>query len=218
MRLPTPHGWGQGIGSVVAGESGGTSRWSHGLCYLFSALRRDGLIPDKLSLNLPALLRSLNLFLKLRVWTVPHCLTTYQPRHGGKQDKHGPELSRFHSSTSVHGQAPHEVLRLTLARLTNCAPPATTKTTTGEPDATVSSSRIKRSITFASHAAGIGAHVRLHAEVVSSILFACCAWATGGHAVAAPASVMNSCRPFGALGISLRSAKTTATKGERALV
>jgi hypothetical protein len=123
MRLPTPHGWGQGIGSVVAGESGGTSRWSHGLCYLFSALRRDGLIPDKLSLNLPALLRSLNLFLKLRVWTVPHCLTTYQPRHGGKQDKHGPELSRFHSSTSVHGQAPHEVLRLTLARLTNCAPP-----------------------------------------------------------------------------------------------
>jgi hypothetical protein len=54
-------------GSVVAGESGGTSRWSHGLGYLFSALRRDGLIPDKLSLNLSALLRSLNLFLKLRV-------------------------------------------------------------------------------------------------------------------------------------------------------
>jgi hypothetical protein len=123
------------IGSVVAGESGGTSRWSHGLCYLFSALRRDGLIPDKLSLNLPTLLRSLNLFLKLGVWTVPHSLTTYQPRHGGKQDKHGPELSRFHSSTSVHGQAPHEVLRLTLARLTNCAPPATTKRESVDPAA-----------------------------------------------------------------------------------
>jgi hypothetical protein len=91
-------------GSVVAGESGGTSRWSHGLGYLFSALRRDGLIPDKLSLNLSALLRSLNLFLKLRVWTDPHSLTTNQPRHGGKQDKHGPELSRFHSSTGIHGK------------------------------------------------------------------------------------------------------------------
>jgi hypothetical protein len=55
------------IGSVVAGESGGTSRWSHGLGYFFSARRRDGLIPDKLSLNLSALLRPLNLFLKLRV-------------------------------------------------------------------------------------------------------------------------------------------------------
>ena len=76
----------QGIGSVVAGEFGGTSRWSHGLGYLFSALRRDGLIPDKLSLHLSALLRSLNLFLKLRVWTVPHSLTTNQPRHNGKQD------------------------------------------------------------------------------------------------------------------------------------
>ena len=91
----------QGIGSVVAGESGGTSHWSHGLGYLFSALRRDGVIPDKLSLNLSALLRSLNLFLKLRVWAVPHSLTT---RHGGKQDKHGPELSRFHSSTGIHGK------------------------------------------------------------------------------------------------------------------
>jgi len=58
-------------------------------------------IPDKLSLNLSALLRSLNLFLKLRVWAVPHSLTT---RHGGKQDKHGPELSRFHSSTGIHGK------------------------------------------------------------------------------------------------------------------
>jgi hypothetical protein len=94
----------QGIGSVVAGESGGTSHWSHGLGYLFSALRRDGLIPDKLSLNLSTLLRSLNLFLKLRVWTVPHSLTTNQPRHSGKQDKHGPELSRFHSSTGIHGK------------------------------------------------------------------------------------------------------------------
>jgi hypothetical protein len=94
----------QGIGSVVAGESGGTSHWSHGLGYLFSALRRDGLIPYKLSLNLSTLLRSLNLFLKLRIWTVPHSLTTYQPRHSGKQDKHGPELSRFHSSTGIHGK------------------------------------------------------------------------------------------------------------------
>ena len=94
----------QGIGSVVAGESGGTSRWSHDLDYLLSALRRDGLIPDKLSLNLSALLRSLNLFLKLRVWAVPHSLTTNQPRDGGKQDKHAPELSRFHSSTGIHGK------------------------------------------------------------------------------------------------------------------
>jgi hypothetical protein len=31
----------EGIGSVVAGESGGTPRWSYGLGYLFSALRRD---------------------------------------------------------------------------------------------------------------------------------------------------------------------------------
>jgi len=61
-------------------------------------------IPDKLSLNLSALLRSLNLFLKLRVWAVPHSLTTNQPRHGGKQDKHDPQLSRFHSSTGIHGK------------------------------------------------------------------------------------------------------------------
>ena len=62
------------------------------------------MIPDKLSLNLSAFLLSLNLFLKLRVWTVPHSLTTNQPRDGGKQDKEAPELSRFHSSTGIHGK------------------------------------------------------------------------------------------------------------------
>ena len=98
-RRSLSHGWVQGIGSVVAGESGGTSRWNHGLCYLFSALGRDGLIPDELSLQLSTFLRSLDLFFKLRIRTIPHSLTTHQPRHGGKQDKHGPELSRAHSST-----------------------------------------------------------------------------------------------------------------------
>ena len=90
--------------SVIAGKSGGTSRWSHGFGYLFGAFRRDGLISDQLSLQLPTFFRSLDLFLKLRVRTVPHSLTTNQPRDGGKQDKHAPELSRFHSSTGIHGK------------------------------------------------------------------------------------------------------------------
>jgi|SRR6478672_5090666 hypothetical protein len=82
--------------SVIAGKSGGTSRWSHGFGYLFGAFRRDGLISDQLSLQLPTFFRSLDLFLKLRVRTVPHSLTTNQPRHSDKQDEHGPELWRCH--------------------------------------------------------------------------------------------------------------------------
>ena len=46
-------------GSVVAGEAGGTSGWTHGLGYLCSAFRREGLIPDELSLQLSTFLRSL---------------------------------------------------------------------------------------------------------------------------------------------------------------
>ena len=91
-------------GSVVAGEAGGTSGWTHGLGYLCSAFRREGLIPDELSLQLSTFLRSLDLFLELRVRTVPpRSLTTNQPRRGGKQCTDGPELSRFHFGVpSIH--------------------------------------------------------------------------------------------------------------------
>jgi hypothetical protein len=91
-------------GSVVAGEAGGTSGWTHGLGYLCSAFRREGLIPDELSLQLSTFLRSLDLFLELRVRTVPpRSLTTNQPRRGGKQCTDGPEFSRFHFGVpSIH--------------------------------------------------------------------------------------------------------------------
>ena len=81
-------------------EPGGTSGWIHGLGYLCSAFRREGLISDELSLQLSTFLRSLDLLLELRVRTVPpRSLTPKQPRRGGKQGTDGPELSRFHSST-----------------------------------------------------------------------------------------------------------------------
>ncbi len=83
----------------MGGEPGGTSASIHGLGYLFSALRREGLIADELVLQLATFLRSLDLFLELTVRTVPRTLATNQVRRGGKQGTDGPELSRIHSST-----------------------------------------------------------------------------------------------------------------------
>jgi hypothetical protein len=51
----------------VSGEPGGTSASIHGLGYLFSALRREGLIADELVLQLATFLGSLDLFLELTV-------------------------------------------------------------------------------------------------------------------------------------------------------
>jgi hypothetical protein len=82
----------------VGGEPGGTSASIHGLGYLFSALRREGLIADELVLQLATFLGSLDLFLELTVRTVPRTLTTNQVRCGGKQGTDGPELSHIHSS------------------------------------------------------------------------------------------------------------------------
>jgi hypothetical protein len=97
----------------VGREPGDTSGSIHGLGYLFSALRREGLIADELVLQLATLLRSLDLFLELTVRTVPRTLTTNQVRRGGKQGTYDPELSRIHSRTprdkrreaSAHGAA-----------------------------------------------------------------------------------------------------------------
>jgi hypothetical protein len=76
----------------VGGEPGGTSASIHGLGYLFSALRREGLIADELVLQLTTFLGSLDLFLELTVRTVPRTLTTNQVQCGGKQGTDGPEL------------------------------------------------------------------------------------------------------------------------------
>jgi hypothetical protein len=78
----------------VRGELGGTSGSIHGLGYLFSALRREGLTADELVLQLVTFLRSLDLFLELTVRTVPRTLTANQVQRGGKQGTDGPELSR----------------------------------------------------------------------------------------------------------------------------
>ena len=69
----------------------------HGLGYLFTALRRQGLIADELVLQLTTFLRSLDLFLELIVLTTS-TLAAKQVRHGGKQGTHNPELSCIHSS------------------------------------------------------------------------------------------------------------------------
>jgi hypothetical protein len=82
----------------VGGEPGGTSGSIHGLGYLISALRREGLIADELVLQLATFLRSLDLFLELIV-LAPRTLTANQVRHGGKQGTDDPEHSRIHSST-----------------------------------------------------------------------------------------------------------------------
>jgi len=79
---------------------GGSSRTSvsiHGLGYLLTALRRQGLIPDELVLQLATFLRSHDLFLELRVRT-PRTLTANQVRQGGKQGTDGRERSRIHFS------------------------------------------------------------------------------------------------------------------------
>jgi hypothetical protein len=83
----------------VGGKPGRTSAPIHRLGYLFSALRREGLIADELVLQLATFLGSLDLFLELTVRTVPRALTTNQVRRGSKQGTDGPELSRIHSST-----------------------------------------------------------------------------------------------------------------------
>ena len=90
------HGW-WGTPSSERGEPGGTSGLTHGLGYLFTAFRRQGLIADELVLQLTTLLRSLDLFLELIVLT-PGTLTANQVWHGGKQGTDNPELSRIHSS------------------------------------------------------------------------------------------------------------------------
>jgi hypothetical protein len=64
-------------------EAGGTSVSPHDLGYLFTALRRQGLIADELVLQLTTFLRSLDLFLELIVLTTS-TLTANQVRHGGK--------------------------------------------------------------------------------------------------------------------------------------
>jgi hypothetical protein len=77
---------------------GGSSRTSvsiHGLGYLLTALRRQGLIPDELVLQLATFLRSHDLFLELRVRS-PRTLTANQARQGGKQGTDGRERSRIH--------------------------------------------------------------------------------------------------------------------------
>jgi hypothetical protein len=102
----------------VGGEPGGTSAPIHGLGYLFSALRRQGLIADELVLQLTTFLRSPDLFLELIVLT-PRTLTANQVRHGGKQGTDNPELSRIHSSacpilTSLQREPPAERLTISL--------------------------------------------------------------------------------------------------------
>jgi hypothetical protein len=87
--------------SSVGWESSGTSGSIQGLDYLFSALRREGLIADELVLQLATFLRSLDLFLELTVRALPRTLTTNQVRRGSKQGTDGPEFSRIHSSTTV---------------------------------------------------------------------------------------------------------------------
>jgi hypothetical protein len=82
----------------VGGEPGAASAPIHGLRYLYSALRREGLVADELVLQLATFLRSLDLFLELIVLT-PRTLTANQVRHGGKQGTDNPEHSRIHSST-----------------------------------------------------------------------------------------------------------------------
>jgi hypothetical protein len=80
---------------------GGSSRTSvsiHGLGYLLTALRRQGLIPNELVLQLATFPRSHDLFLELRVRRTPQTLTANQVRQGGKQRTDGCERSRIHFS------------------------------------------------------------------------------------------------------------------------
>jgi hypothetical protein len=79
----------------VDGGSNRTSVSIHGLRYLLTALRRQGLIPDEPVLQLATFLRSHDLFLELRVRT-PRTLTANQARQGGKQGTDGRGRSRIH--------------------------------------------------------------------------------------------------------------------------
>ena len=88
-------------------EPGGTSVSTHGLGYLFTALRRQGLIADELVLQLTTFLRSLDLFLELIVLTTS-TLTANQVRHGGKQGTRNPEFSCIHSSLPSIDFTPRE--------------------------------------------------------------------------------------------------------------
>jgi hypothetical protein len=102
----------------VGGEPDGTSASIHGVCYLFSAVRREGLIADELVLQLATFLGSLDLFLELTVRAVPRTLTTNQVWCGGKQGTYGPELSHIHSST----QHPRDKRRETSAQWRHLVP------------------------------------------------------------------------------------------------
>jgi hypothetical protein len=110
-------------------EPGGTSVSTHGLGYLFAALRCQGLIADELVLQLATFLRSLDLFLELIVLT-PRTLTAYQVRHGGKQGTDNPELSRIHSGalasidfTAAEPPAQRLTISLTARSFASCAAP-----------------------------------------------------------------------------------------------
>ncbi len=95
-------------------EPGGTSGWIHGLGYLCSAFRREGLISDELSLQLSTFLRSLDLLLELRVRPVPPAKSHTQAATAWRQAGH--RWSRAFAFSFQHpppaGQAASEVMGL----------------------------------------------------------------------------------------------------------
>src|SRR5262245_10553778 len=107
---------------------GGSSRTSvsiHGLGYLLTALRRHGLIPDELVLQLATFLRSHDLFLELRVRT-PRTLTANQARQGGKQGTDGRKRSRIHFRclASLSAEPPAQRLTISLTSRSSLDRPA----------------------------------------------------------------------------------------------
>jgi hypothetical protein len=88
------------LAESVDRKLGTTSGSFQGVGDLFTARSRQGLIADELVLQLATFLRSLDLFLELRVRT-PRTLTANQVRQGGKQDTDGRELSRVHFSACL---------------------------------------------------------------------------------------------------------------------
>jgi hypothetical protein len=90
-------------GQSVGEKPEGTRASSHSFGYICSALRREGLAAEELILKASTFLRSLNLFLELRSWTVPRSLAADQPGRSGEQGTDGPELSEFHPSTHRPG-------------------------------------------------------------------------------------------------------------------
>src|SRR5258708_33667033 len=79
------------------GKARSTSGSIQGLGYLLTALRRQGLIPNELVLQLATFPRSHDLFLELSVRT-PQTLTANQARQGGKPRTDGCQRSRIHFS------------------------------------------------------------------------------------------------------------------------